>query len=129
MEPNMHSAQLPDPDNSIRARNYFMGVSVALIAGAALVLASLPFQISLLTLIGGNVIGFIVLAAYRQKIATRISALTILLLLFTLFFTNWGFSMPEPRMQIAWMYFIPACVFQLSLILLPFWLHKVFAPK
>ena len=65
MVPNMHSAQTPDPGNSIRAMNYFVGVSVALIVGTALVLASLPFQISLLTLTGGQllIVSALVMAA------------------------------------------------------------------
>jgi hypothetical protein len=124
IEPNPYSAPISVTDNLKQTFGWTWAMPMMLLAVIATLLVALPFMLALFTLLFGNTIGFIGLAVYRQRIAVRISALTILLLLFTLFFTNWGFSMPEPRVRIAWMYFIPACVLQLSLISAPIWLRN-----
>jgi len=129
IEPNPYSPPISVTRNSHRPFGWTWAVPATLLAVIAILLVALPFILALLALLCGNAIGFIALAVYRQRIAARISALTILLLLATLFFTNWGFSMPEPRIRIAWLYFVPACALQLTLISIPIWLNSTRSPS
>lgn len=57
----------------------------------------------------------ILLIALSKTTAAKLAWLSCFLMLVTLFFTNWGFSMPEPKVDIFWGGAVMACVSQLAL--------------
>jgi len=83
---------------------------------------TLPLMLTLLVLLACNVVTFVVMLIVRQTTAVRLAFLTGVLLVGCLVFTNWGFSMPEPRIIVSWIWLVPAIITQLALIACPFWL-------
>lgn len=85
-------------------------------------LLTLPLLLSLLALLASNAIAFVVLL-FNRKTSIAIHALmTGALLSGALTFTNWGFSMPNPKVTVSWAFLMPAIIAQLALIASPLWL-------
>ena len=93
---------------------------IPLLAVVAL-FATLPLMLTLLVLLAGNAIAFFVLLVLRQSTSAALAFLTAVLIVASLMFTNWGFSMPNPRITISWVCLIPAIISQLALIGTPYW--------
>lgn len=51
-----------------------------------------------------------------KRLGSGLAGATVVLLIATLFFTNWGMSSPKPVIRIAWSYLISACVSELALV-------------
>ena len=77
---------------------------------------------SAIALLACNAVAFIALLVARQTTAANLAFLTGVLVVASLMFTNWGFSMPNPRVTVSWVCLIPALIAQLALIACPFWL-------
>ena len=92
-------------------------LGVILLAVLVSLYAILPTLLFLLVLLAGNAIAFVVFSFLRFNATLMFSFLACVFILATLLFSNWGFSMPNPRITICWACFIPACVFELALIL------------
>ena len=84
--------------------------------------ATLPLMLTLLALLACNVVAYLALLVARQTTAANLAFLTGVLVVASLMFTDWGFSMPNPRVTVSWVCLIPAVVSQLALIACPFWL-------
>ena len=86
--------------------------------------ASLPLMLTLLVLLACNSIAFIVLLIVGRSRSAGLALLTGVLMLASLIFTDWGFSMPNPRIRISWLAFVPACISQLVLVTMPLQLWR-----
>lgn len=121
MEPNPYEA--PAEETIDRAasfdRRWFTAVPLAAVV---LLFATLPLMLTLLALLACNAVAFIALLIARQTTAANLAFLTGVLLVASLMFTDWGFSMPKPRIIVSWVCLIPAMIAQLALIACPFWL-------
>ena len=84
--------------------------------------AALPLMLTLLVLLACNAVAFLVLLVARRTTAANLAFLTGFLVVASLMFTDWGFSMPNPRVTVSWICLIPAIIAQLALIACPFWL-------
>lgn len=121
MEPNPYEA--PAEATTDRAasfdRRWFTAVPLAAVV---LLFATLPLMLTLLALLACNAVAFIALLIARQTTAANLAFLTGVLLVASLMFTDWGFSMPKPRIIVSWVCLIPSIIAQLALIACPFWL-------
>lgn len=121
MDSNPYSPPAETADNPIRIFRSIWIVAVLLLAVMVL-FASLPLMLTLITLLACNGIAFFVLLIVHRTTEASLAFLSALLMLATLMFTNWGFSMPNPRIRVSWISLIPACISQLTLISMPvFW--------
>lgn len=120
MEPNPYEA--PAEATTDRAasfdRRWFTAVPLAAVV---LLFATIPLMLTLLALLACNGVAFIALLIARQTTAANLAFLTGVLLVASLMFTDWGFSMPKPRIIVSWVCLIPAIIAQLALIACPFW--------
>ena len=91
-------------------------------AAVIVLFATLPLMLTLLALLACNAVAFLALLVARQTTAANLAFLTGVLVVACLMFTNWGFSMPNPRITVSWVCLIPAIIAQLALIACPFWL-------
>ncbi|MEM6472671.1 MAG: hypothetical protein AAF802_24130 [Planctomycetota bacterium] len=91
-------------------------------AAVGALFATLPLMLTLLVLLACNAVAFLVLVVERQTMAATLAFLTCVLVVASLMFTNWGFSMPNPRITVSWVCLIPAIIAQLALIACPLWL-------
>lgn len=83
---------------------------------------TLPLMLTLLAMLACNAVAFVALLIARQTTAANLAFLTGVLLVASLMFTNWGLSMPNPRITVSWLCLIPAIIAQLALVACPFWL-------
>ena len=83
--------------------------------------AIVPLMLTLLALLACNLVACLVLLILRRSSAAGLAFLTCVLLVASLLFTDWGFSMPYPRIRVSWFSLIPACVSELALITMPLW--------
>lgn len=123
MEQNPYSAPIAFDDSATSFDRRWL-IAMPLIVVVA-VFATLDLMLALLCLLACNSIAFAVLLIVHQTTAAKLAFLTGVLVLATLIFTNWGFSMPNPRIRVSWVCFIPACVSQMALILTPIWLSRL----
>ncbi len=100
-------------------RRWFTAIPFAALVS---LFATLPLMLTLLALLVCNAVAFLVLLVARQTTAANLALLTGVLLVASLMFTDWGFSMPNPRVTVSWICLIPAIIAQLTLIACPFWL-------
>ena len=125
MEPNPYEVPVEAPaeatvDRVVACdRRWFVAIPLAAVV---LLFATLPLILALLALLACNAVGFVALLIARQTAAADLAFLTGVLLVASLMFTDWGFSMPRPRIIVSWGYLIPAIIAQLALIVCPFWL-------
>lgn len=119
MEHNPYDAPVVNFLEDTRSFDWRWLSSVSL-AGTIILSVTLPLILTLLVLVACNTIAFIALLIFRQTTASGLAFLTGVLMFASLIFTDWGFSMPNPRITISWGWLIPACLSQLVLILLPF---------
>lgn len=121
MDSNPYSPPAETADNPIRIFRSIWIVAVLLLAVIVL-FASLPLMLTLITLLACNAIAFVVFLIVHRTTEANLAFLSALLMLAALMFTNWGFSMPNPRVRVSWISLIPACISQLTLISMPvFW--------
>ena len=64
-----------------------------------------------------------VVLAYERQLLGTTAAVTAMLMLATLFFTDWGIEMPHPVVQIAWPHLVAACIAEVAAIIM--WLLSV----
>ena len=121
MEPNPYDAPA---ETAVDGSASFDRRWLAAIPFVAVVMlfATLPLMLTLLALLACNAVAFIALLVARQTTAANLAFLTGVLVVASLMFTNWGFSMPNPRVTVSWVCLIPALIAQLALIACPFWL-------
>ena len=100
-------------------RRWFVAIPLAAVV---VLFATLPLMLTLLALLACNTVAFLVLLVARQTTAATLAFLTGVLVVASLIFTDWGFSMPNPRITVSWICLIPATIAQLALIACPFWL-------
>ena len=81
-------------------------------------------MLALLLLSACNGIAFIVLIVARQTTTAKLAFLTCMLMIVTLVFTNWGFSMPNPRIRVFWGGLFLACISQVALLMTPIWFAR-----
>ncbi len=89
--------------------------SVAAVVGALFVVFAWP--VALLVLSGMNAVGCIGFAIVRQLKIAGFAGVTSILIMATLFFTDWGLSSLHPVVRVAWPYLIAACAAELTTVL------------
>jgi hypothetical protein len=77
---------------------------------------ALKWPLALLALVGLNAIVGIGFRINRNRLNGNLACATAVLIFATLYFTDWGLSMPHPVVRVAWPYLIAACVSELALI-------------
>lgn len=89
---------------------------VFIVAAASSLFATFKWPLAILVLSGVNAVA----SVYYVRVGkTRIAVLaftTSVLLLATLFFTDWGLSSPRPVVVVAWPFLAAACVVELCAI-------------
>jgi hypothetical protein len=121
MEPTPYSTPTENHNNSFRSAKLCWVVVLFLLAIIFAIFAFLPLMLSLLTLTIGNTLAFIAMAIRHQRNAAILALLTGCFMFASLVFTNWGFSMPNPRVRVFWYSLIPACIMQFLLATMPIW--------
>jgi hypothetical protein len=90
---------------------------VAVVAILCSLFASLPWPIAMAVLSVANVMAAIVFFVGGRSRTSNLASVTSLLVLATLFSTDWGLSSLHPVVHVAWPIAIAACAFQLATIL------------
>ncbi len=96
---------------------------VFVVAVISTLFAQLKWPLALLALSGLNGAASIWFWLVKRSRVARMAALTSLLMLATLFFTDWGLSSLHPVLRVAWPLLIAACIAELLTLLL--WLVSV----
>jgi len=85
--------------------------------------AALKWPLALLALSGMNAVACVRFWLTKRTRMALMAFATSILMLATLLLTNWGLSMPQPVVRVAWPYLVAACVSQSATIL--FWLVSI----
>jgi hypothetical protein len=111
------SAQVLDDTNRQRVRVQFGLIRLfqctIIVAAISALFAAFKWPLALLILCGLNAAASVYFCATRRARIAGPAFITSCLILATLFFTDWGFSSPNPRVRIAWPYLVAACLSQL----------------
>jgi hypothetical protein len=91
-----------------------------MVAVVSALFTALKWPLALLIVCGLNAAASAYFCATRRPRIAAAAFMTFCLILATLFFTDWGFSTPNPMVRIAWPFLAAACVSQLCTIL--YWL-------
>jgi len=95
----------------------------ASIAVTCTLFAILRWPLALLGLAGLNTIACFGFLVRGKQLVAILAGATALLLIATLFFTDWGLSSLKPTIRIAWWYLIAACVSEV--VLLAYWILDI----
>lgn len=119
MRPNPYEAPSANIDTPIRSHHWRLVAVLAVVLTVVAMFATMPLMLTLLALLGSNVLACFMLLILQDTSATFLAFLTGLLMLASLVFTDWGLSSQVPRIRVSWPSLIPAVVCQLVLISLP----------
>ena len=117
MSENPYASPVVPPGVSTRSGRWRTRLVVVLVVSLVALFVTLPLMLTLLMLVMGNAVAFVFLAYSRRGVAAGLALLTAALMAASLILTNWGFSMPYPRIRVSWFTLIPACISQLVLVL------------
>jgi len=96
---------------------------VFVVAVISALFGHLAWPLALLALSGLNGIASVWFWLTKRSRLGKMAALTAILILATLFFTDWGFSSPHPVVRVAWPLLVAACIAELVTIVM--WLVSV----
>ena len=87
---------------------------VVVVAILCSLFASLKWPVALLVLSGMNAVACLGFGITRRPIVAGFAGATTILILATLFYTNWGLSSLHPGVRVAWPFLIAACFSELA---------------
>lgn len=121
MSENPYASPCVPPGASVRFGRWRKRLVLALVVSLVALFVTLPLMLTLLALVVGNAVAVVILVCFRRRGAAKLALLTVMLMLASLIFTDWGVSTPYPRIRVSWLTLIPACISQLALVLRPVW--------
>ena len=124
MDTNPYTAPGADSGNSVSVGRWQRRTVGFLLFALVMLFVLVPLLLVLLVLVACNAVAFPVLLLSSHARPAGLAFLTAALMLVALLLTDWGFSMPQPRIRIAWSALIPACVLQLLLVTMPLWFSR-----
>ncbi len=121
MSENPYETPTTPPKDVRKFDQWRLWIAGILLLSVVALFVALPLMLTFLVLLAFNGMAYVILLILRHTKAANLAFLTSVLFVASLLFTDWGFSMPNPRIHVSWISLTLACLSQLALISMPLW--------